>query len=407
MSVQAFLLRRISRIAVVCAAVAMLLPPTELEAQGADASGYANVVDEVVRACNERAIDTYVRAYDPRVLTFSVGDTAAVWLRGAEQVRQWASWTCPRIQIEVLDRFISGNLVFQRERHWQVDDSGNRTTRWTQSRVYLVKHGSIQRQWTHAPESNDPAYVPPVEDPRYPESGGPAVYIDHAHANAHEMDGRYWAFAELLRRDGYVVRPWPHRFDERLPDLPSVLVVATAQTEIDAGEAAHLRRWVEGGGGLLMIADHSPFSERMERPGAAFGIEFSNGFVRDTAWQAEVYRRAAGTVVPHPVTDGFDTRTRVDSIVTYTGSAFSGPQEMQPLLRFPRSMALFAQRSDEVPQRSLEGLIQAGAMRVGRGKVVVFAEAGMFRNLTPQASSDAVAGNDSLARNVIYWLARQ
>ena len=30
--------------------------------------------------------------------------------------------------------------------------------------------------------------------------------LDEAHANFHTLDDRFWAFGELLRRDGYIVR---------------------------------------------------------------------------------------------------------------------------------------------------------------------------------------------------------
>ena len=44
-----------------------------------------------------------------------------------------------------------------------------------------------------------------VADPAYPVGQGPSVVIDEAHHNFHTAHGRYAAFAELLRLDGYRV----------------------------------------------------------------------------------------------------------------------------------------------------------------------------------------------------------
>lgn len=52
----------------------------------------------------------------------------------------------------------------------------------------------------------DREYRPPVVSPAYAAGSGPVVCIDEAHRNFHTMDDRFWAFAELLRRDGYRVQ---------------------------------------------------------------------------------------------------------------------------------------------------------------------------------------------------------
>lgn len=52
----------------------------------------------------------------------------------------------------------------------------------------------------------DKSYKPVVADPAYPRGTGPIVCLDEAHNNFHTLNNRFWAFGELLRRDGYVVR---------------------------------------------------------------------------------------------------------------------------------------------------------------------------------------------------------
>ena len=52
----------------------------------------------------------------------------------------------------------------------------------------------------------DRDYRPVVDQPAYAEGKGPTVCVDEAHANFHTLGERFWAFGELVRRDGFVVR---------------------------------------------------------------------------------------------------------------------------------------------------------------------------------------------------------
>lgn len=54
----------------------------------------------------------------------------------------------------------------------------------------------------------------------------------------------------------------------------------------------------------------------------------------------------------------------------------------------------------------MKGELQGAALKVGGGRLVVFAEAGWARVLTPAASGVPHVGQNSLlARNLIFWLA--
>jgi hypothetical protein len=53
----------------------------------------------------------------------------------------------------------------------------------------------------------DTSFRPPIPAPAYRPGRGPVVLLDEAHFNFHTAGGRYKPFAELLRRDGYVVEP--------------------------------------------------------------------------------------------------------------------------------------------------------------------------------------------------------
>ena len=66
----------------------------------------------------------------------------------------------------------------------------------------------------------DTEFKPPIEKPAYPKGGGPVVVIDEAHFNWHTATGRYLPFAELLRRDGYVVESSNSPFGKSLLPPP-------------------------------------------------------------------------------------------------------------------------------------------------------------------------------------------
>ncbi|HET6701131.1 MAG TPA: hypothetical protein VFH14_04985, partial [Gemmatimonadaceae bacterium] len=77
----------------------------------------------------------------------------------------------------------------------------------------------------------DTAFNPPIARPAYAEGRGPVVLIDEAHNNFHTADGRYLAFARLLRRDGYVVRPNKTPLTKAALDGARILVIANALHE--------------------------------------------------------------------------------------------------------------------------------------------------------------------------------
>ncbi|UCC99669.1 MAG: hypothetical protein JSW66_07240, partial [Phycisphaerales bacterium] len=179
----------------------------------------------------------------------------------------------------------------------------------------------------------DTSFVPHIEKPTFDIGRGPVVKIDEAHHNFHTMNGRYFAFAEVLRRDGYQVEPNTSEFNLDSLRSCSILVIANAlnirNTEdwslptpsaFTDDEIEIVRQWIENGGALFLIADHMPFPGAAEKLAAAFGFEFSNGFALDTLKEGpDVFRRSDGSLRAHEITDGKEPSGRVDSVVTFTG----------------------------------------------------------------------------------------
>src|SRR5512145_1182868 len=80
----------------------------------------------------------------------------------------------------------------------------------------------------------DPDFKPPIEKNAYAEGKGPVVLIDEAHFNFHTASGRYQSFADLLRRDGYVVQASKEKFGKESLKAGKILVIANALSERNA-----------------------------------------------------------------------------------------------------------------------------------------------------------------------------
>ena len=277
----------------------------------------------------------------------------------------------------------------------------------------------------------DTAFVPTVSAPAWTLGKGPRLLIDGAHSNFHTVDGRYAPFARLAARDGYRVAGSTSRFTDSSLAGVDVLVIANALApENDTGEwklpnpsaftadeIAAVRRWIERGGALLLIADHMPFAGAAESLGVALGVSFVNGFAYDAKKNSLFrYARSAG-IAPHPVFNGRNAKERVDSIVAFTGSAFWLPGGGTPLLTIPPGSRVLMpsvawQFSDATASMSALGMLQGATLSIGRGRVFVAGEAAMFsaQRSGPQGAgrmgfNDPTAPqNAQFALNVLHWL---
>lgn len=298
-------------------------------------------------------------------------------------------------------------------------------------RAWVVVMALMAPGAANAQQVADSAFHPPIGRPAFAEGAGPVVAVDVAHTNFHRPDGRYLTFAELLRRDGYVVRAGDQPWSAQSLAGIHILVVANAlhpsndtnwvlptPSAFTDAEIAAVRRWVEQGGALFLIADHMPFAGAAERLGAAFGVRYTNGFATDTTKREPLrWRRADGSLRAHAVTEGREADERVDSVTSFTGSAFELPAGAEPLMVFgPAGLSLNPQRAwvfdSTTPRVSVGGWAQGAVLRVGRGRVAVFGEAAMFSAQLAEAerrpfgmNSPVAAQNPQFLLNVVRWLA--
>lgn len=295
----------------------------------------------------------------------------------------------------------------------------------------------------------DTAYNPPIEDPAYPRNGGPVVMIDQAHFNYHTMKGRYQPFAELLRRDGYVVKPGRSKFTKKSLSGVQILVISNALAErnvddwslptpsaFSKNEIRVVRRWVREGGSLWLIADHLPFPGAAKKLAAAFGVHMSNGYaIREEAQDFTlifqrsaispgeyplVYRKTAtyGFLPDSPIANGRTAAESIDSVATMTGSAFQVDErrKAQPLLVLGPEMVSITptapwQFTSQTPRIPAEGWYQGASLHFGKGRVAVFGEAAMFTAQLHGPQEWPVGMNEPYAvenyqflLNVAHWL---
>jgi len=304
------------------------------------------------------------------------------------------------------------------------------TKRLVSLMLFAAIASSLLSMRTEAQQVADSSFAPAIVRPAYPQGRGPVIMLDEAHFNFHTAGGRYLPFAELLRRDGYVVKESASPFSKAYLRSGRILVIANALAErnqtdwslptpsaFSDEEIAVVCDWVKDGGSLLLIADHMPFAGAAEKLAAAFGIHFSNGYaVAENAQGRMMFRRSAESLRDCPITRGRTGAERVDSVATFTGSAFEVLKSVQPLLVLGPSVAsimtsVAGQATADTPRIPVGGWYQGAVLRFGKGRVAVFGEAAMFsaqlagpERIPMGMNAPAAAQNAQFLLNVMHWL---
>lgn len=285
----------------------------------------------------------------------------------------------------------------------------------------------------------DTSFVPPhLGAPTFAAGAGPLVLIDSAHHNFHTASGRYRPFAKLLQNDGFRIGSNALPFSADGLKSARVLVIANAlnaqhmqqsnwklpaASAFTDAEIAAVAAWVRAGGSLLLIADHMPFAGDAAALGAALGLRLTNGFAllgdpdRRTGDYPIVFRRKDGSLKAHPITNGRKPSERIDSVESFTGSAFAfAAKNGAGLLALPsatrvRSPEVAWQFNDATPEVPGTGLFQGAVIEVGQGRVAMFGEAAMFTAQRKGAQQVAMGMNASEAvqnpqfiLNLMHWL---
>jgi hypothetical protein len=279
----------------------------------------------------------------------------------------------------------------------------------------------------------DPDFAPAVNEPMHQPGSGPLVLIDEGHNNFHTKDGRYRPFASLVEADGYRVSAHQGFFSaESLGEAEVVVIsnsLSAANTEdwvlptpsaFTDAEIEGVASFVDSGGGLFLIADHMPFPGAAAALAAAFGIEFSNGFVLEVyegnlQTGPSIFRRSEGRIGEHVITDGRNDSETIYQIATFTGSAFPITGGAVSLIHFGEHTVMLMptvawEFSETTARARIPGWSQGVAIEHGDGRVVIFGEAAMFSsqrsgdNLPMGMTTPIAADNQQLLLNIIRWL---
>lgn len=260
-----------------------------------------------------------------------------------------------------------------------------------------------------AQQRADTAFRPLVTGPSFAPGAGPRLCLDEAHQNFHTLDGRFAVFGAMAARDGYRVRPSRAAFSAAVLGACDLLVISNAQpsdapwntyprptpSAFTEAEIAAVHAWVQGGGALLLIADHMPLAGAAAKLAAAFGAQFTDGFAyarwgtdspTDARAMAEsmpaLFRREGGSLRAHRITDG--SETPITQVRTFTGQAFRWDADgVEPLLVLPSDFVSLEPEvawefKADTPVRPVGGWLQGAVRRDGRGRVAMFGEAAMF-----------------------------
>lgn len=274
----------------------------------------------------------------------------------------------------------------------------------------------------------DLSFHPPIKMPAYPKGKGPLVQIDEAHNNFHTAVGTYKPFATLIERDGYVVKRLKDRITPERLHHTKILVISDAQPPpkkrdpptISKHEIDVLHEWISEGGSLFLITDHMPDPAAIEKLAISFGIQVNNGYVLNGYFSGGerpiVFKRSNDSLSDHSITNGRDPSERINTIATFSGSAFKAGPEFRPLLVLgpdkrswmPKKLYDFHM---DTPNISVSGWYQGAVAEFGKGKIAFFSEAAMFTAQIFDQGKMRVGMNHPIAKdnsklllNVMHWL---
>ena len=221
------------------------------------------------------------------------------------------------------------------------------------------------------------------------------VAIDASHYNLHTANGGFRPLAKLLKNDGYDIVDFNKKI-VTVSDLEGIDIFITANARPEnrthfniqgsknaykEDEISVLKKWVSNGGSLLIIADHMPFAGAAENLIKAFDFNIINGFVGyKNQWPPNIFNVLNGTL-QNNFFNSF--MLKVDSLATYTGSAFQIPKKAYNILKFnhldtliiPDTAWVFRAFNKKI---NLENFSQGSVLEFGKGKVSIFGEAAMF-----------------------------
>jgi hypothetical protein len=278
-------------------------------------------------------------------------------------------------------------------------------------------------------QAPDRFFDPEINHPVYDKGTGSLIFVDEGHNNFHTLNDRLITTGRILRRDGYNVKPYKGELVwDRLNEC-KILIVVNALNEknvydwsnptlsaFSREEIEIISKWVNGGGSLLLVADHMPMPGAVSELASRFGFELENGHANDTLDLPDYFTRGRGTLVDDIITNGRGPSERVDSILTFGGHAFRIPPQATSFMTFD---SLYFQWNPEkawqlkgISPYSIENYSQGAYRKYGQGRIVILGEAMMITAqlgaglsmIKMGMNSSAAPYNYQLLLNIVHWL---
>jgi len=270
--------------------------------------------------------------------------------------------------------------------------------------------GHAQAQTSKPAQAAEEGYTFDNQSPAYALGTGPRIAV-HRYVSPYVQRGAFNPFQTLVETDGFQFN-WLDKqiSSESLAEI-DILVVSNAYTKggandynnfgtLDApsvyspDEIQIIKTWVEQGGRLLVLADHSPFAGGAIKLAEAFGFVFMTGFaihkdsfservLTDIDFRREGEGKQIGKLSDHPIVNGSTGRPPISHFKTFGGQAIIPAPKASSFLTIPagfESLLTFRLRQDFNTAARLDasGLSQGATMDFGDGRIAIFGETGAF-----------------------------
>ena len=254
----------------------------------------------------------------------------------------------------------------------------------------------------------DPHFDARVDKPTFTKNF-PRVLFDEAHFNFDTTNNRYKPFADLLFNDGYHIAVNRQPFTKASLATHKILIIVNPLGGEDAddegadgpaftgAEVEVVNDWVRSGGALLLIADQAPFASATEILAKQLGVEMGKSEIRDPANTDKeinlpnvlVFSREGKLLADSSITNGRTDAERVNRVMVFSGQSLKGPQGSDAFLKLADS----AQNEIDGKSASAAGRAQGIAFRLGKGRVVVLADAAMLSAQVTGSDNEPVGMN--------------
>lgn len=295
----------------------------------------------------------------------------------------------------------------------------------TRIAVFLFAFACLTSSVAHGQQGADANFDARVENPAFTKNF-PRVLFDEAHNNAESSHSRYKPFADLLFNDGYhlVVNRQPFTRGS-LENFKILLIVNPLGAEdvdddgadgpaFTAAECDALTDWLREGGAMMLVVDQAPFASAAEILATRLGVEMSKietldpaDAQKDKPTSVILYSRENRLLSEHSITNGRSPAERLNRVMVFGGQSLKGPTGTDALLKLPDNAE---DKTSAVKGNESGARAQGIAFRLGKGRVVMFADAAMLSaqlsgaDNKPFGMNVAETDNRQLVLNVMHWL---